>query len=334
VILRHRLKNEEMIMKRSRLCDYASMLGDDGLLTNNSKFYNRSLTLLLPILQMIREGFILTRIAEVLKMEKPHVSYYLGKAKKVGFVNEVCRDRIKILELTHAGKRFLDLYAYKYSNLASTKQQLPHCRAENVRFKAVVYRHPIKPVDWNRIAMNNWSQYTSIVDNVKVHLNDGKAPTIEFIPSPIDGSNPWELLGILFNDCNGVARKLEQTLDMEIGRLEIENHPEWVVYDPVANFISKHNGQITVDGIGKINASKPWRRGEIEYFDPRFAADYITMPMRISNIERILENLREGSMFSKFRSEDQISEVGIGYTAEAGQSKDKDRNSNREGHNQ
>ena len=88
---------------------------------------------------------------------------------------------------------------------------------------------------------------------------------------------------------NEIARKLEQTLDMEIGRLEIENHPEWVVYDPVANIISKHNGQITVDGLAKINASKPLRRGELEFFDPRFAAEYLTMPRRISNIEKLLE---------------------------------------------
>lgn len=139
--------------------------------------------------------------------------------------------------------------------------------------------------------MNNWSQHNSIVDNVKVHLNNGKAPSIEFIPSPIDGSNPMELVGILQYDCNEVARKLEQTLDMEIGRLELEHSSEWVVYDPVANTISKQNGQITVDLLGKINASKPFRRGELEYFDPRFAADYLTMPRRISNIEKLLEIL-------------------------------------------
>lgn len=139
--------------------------------------------------------------------------------------------------------------------------------------------------------MNNWTQYDSIVDDVKVHLNDGKSPSIEFIPSQIDGNNPWELFGMLYHDCNEVARKLEQILDMEIGRLEIEHGAEWVIYDPVGDLISKQNGQITVDGLGKINASKPLRRGEIEYFDPRFAADYITMPRRISNIEKLLEDL-------------------------------------------
>ncbi|MGH9983476.1 MAG: hypothetical protein ACRD8W_05910 [Nitrososphaeraceae archaeon] len=88
---------------------------------------------------------------------------------------------------------------------------------------------------------------------------------------------------------------------MEIGRLEMEHGAEWVVYDPVAHIISQQSGQITVDELGKINASKPLRRGEIEYFDPRFAAEYITMPKRISNIEKLLEDLlrKEGIGIAK-----------------------------------
>ncbi len=101
-------------------------------------------------------------------------------------------------------------------------------------------------------------------------------------------------------------------LDMEIGRLELEPGAEWVVYDPLAKLISRYNGQITLDGLGKINASKPLRRGEIEYFDPRFAVDYITMPKRVSNIEKLLEDLLKERI------------------AAAEQAKNKDGNSNEE----
>lgn len=236
---------------------------------------------------MIREHSSQAQIAKTFGVSRSHVSYYVKKALTIGYVQEICRDRIKILELTQKGTNFID----QYKNHTSTKHQLPHCRAENIRFKAPIYRLPSKSINWKKVAMNNWTQYNTVVDDVKVHLNYGKSPSIEFIPSPIDGSNPWELLSILYNDCYEAARKLEQTLDMEIGRLEIERGAEWVVYDPVANIISRQSGQITVDGLGKINASKPLRRGEIEYFDPRFAADYITMPMRISNIEKLLEDL-------------------------------------------
>jgi hypothetical protein len=244
------------------------------------------------------------QLAVELKISKPLVYYYVRKAINLGFIKELARDKIRILGITHEGKTFLDQYEYEYKynyqynykyeykkQFASTysKDQLSICRAENIRFKAKVYKLSSKQLDWNKVEMHNWRQYNSVIDDITVHLNNGKAPSIEFIPSPINGSNPWELIGKLFNDCSEVARKLEQILDMEIGRLEMEKHPEWVVYDPVASIISKQNGQVTVDQLGKINASKPLRRGELEYFDPRFAAEYLSMPKRISNIEKLLE---------------------------------------------
>ena len=230
-----------------------------------------------------------TQLAAELKISKPHISYYVRKAIKRGYIKELFRDKMRVLELTQLGKTFLDQYGRHTSS--TYQNQLPICRTENIRFKARVCKFPGKPLDWNKVEMNNWSQYNSTIDNIKVHLNCSKIPSIEFIPSPINGSNPWELFGILYNDCNEAAKKLEQTLDMEIGRLEIEKHPEWIVYDPVASIISKQNGQITVEGLGKINASKPLRRGELEYFEPSFAAEYLSMPRRISNIEQLLEEL-------------------------------------------
>ena len=36
--------------------------------------------------------------------------YYLKRAKEIGYINEVVRDKVKILELTQAGKNFVDQY--------------------------------------------------------------------------------------------------------------------------------------------------------------------------------------------------------------------------------
>lgn len=265
---------------------------------DSSKFYPRSLTLLANIMASLdQKHSIQAQLAAELKISRSLVSYYVKKAIRIGYIKELFRDKISALELTQEGKNFLDQYVSQGNKPSGTcfENQLPVCRAENIRFKARVQRLPGKPLDWNKVEMNNWKQHNSIIDDIKVHLNNGKIPSIEFIPSPINGSNPWELFGKLYNDCNEVARKLEQLLCMEIGRLEIEPGPEWVVYDPVASIISKQNGQITVEGLGKINASKPLRRGELEYFDPRFAAEYLTMPRRISNIEMLLEDfLKKG----------------------------------------
>jgi len=103
------------------------------------------------------------QVASELGISTPLVSYYLRKAIRIGFVKELFRDKIRVLELTQEGKTFLDQYS-KQSTSTSFQNQLPVCRAENIRFKARVYKLPSKPLDWNKIAMNNWSQYNSVVE--------------------------------------------------------------------------------------------------------------------------------------------------------------------------
>ena len=64
-----------------------------------------------------------------------------------------------------------------------------------------------------------------------------------------------------------------------------------VVYDPIAKNFCQYNGQVTVDGIGKVNASKPRNIGEFEFHDPRALVDYMAMPRRLYNIERKVSDL-------------------------------------------
>jgi predicted transcriptional regulator len=252
-----------------------------------SKFYSRSLTLLVQILKMIDENFTLTKIAKVLNIKKSHVSYYFKKAKLIGYVNEVFRDRIKILELTQAGKNFVD----QYEKLLQQEPNLPICRAENIRFKAEVTHMPTIPVDWKKVQMHNWVQFRSEVDTIRVHLNMGEHPTIELIPSPVDGKDPNDMLITLTQDCLNVLVALEDHMDMRFGRLQKSSRPEWVVYDPIAKSFCQYNGQVTVDGVGKVNASAPLSIGEFEFNDPRDAAEYISMPRRVYKIEQRIEEI-------------------------------------------
>ena len=195
---------------------------------------------------MIYENFTPTKIAEVLNVKKSHVSYYLKRAKKFGYIDEVVRDKVKTLDLTQAGKNFLAMYENEIL------YQTPVCRTENIRFKAEIVKMPSSVVDWHKIEMNNWGKYVSQSEDIKVHINMGKIHTIEFIPGPVDGDNPDSLRLRLLQDCTDVARNLEDRLDMEIGRLELSSRGEWVVYDPVARAFSKYTGQVNLKGIGKV----------------------------------------------------------------------------------
>src|SRR5215211_2983156 len=152
-----------------------------------SKFYSKSLTVLIRVLKMINGNETLTEIGRTLNMTRPHISYYVRRAKENGYLKESYRDRIRIFELTQAGTNFLDQYS-KTKNAPSTI-----CRAENVRLIVPINKLPTRTPDWNKVEMNNWSQYRSTVDDIRIRYNDSKSPSIEFLPSPIDGDSPWQL---------------------------------------------------------------------------------------------------------------------------------------------
>jgi hypothetical protein len=235
---------------------------------------------------MINDGKIAAQIGKTLNLSKPHVSYYIRKSKDTGYVKETIHDAITILELTQAGKNFVDQYEKHH-------QTIPTCRAENIRFKAEVLQMPTIPVDWNRIQMHNWTQYTAVVDNIQVRLNLGKTPSIELIPSPLDGDDYNELIVTLVYDCMGTIRTLEERFGIRVGRLQLSSRGEWIVYDPIAKAYSKHIGQVEYKGVGKVNASAPRRTGEFEFHDPAALVDYLTMPKRVNIIERHLEGLEK-----------------------------------------
>jgi hypothetical protein len=150
---------------------------------------------------------------------------------------------------------------------------------------------PNIPVDWEKVQMHNWVQYRSVVEDIRVHLNMGEHPTLELIPSPVDDHDHNDLLIIVTQDCMKVLDALEQKLGMKFGRLQRSSRSESVVYSPIAKSISKYNGQVTVDGIGKINASKPMKHGEFEFYDPIAAAEFMAMPRRIDNIEQNVQTI-------------------------------------------
>lgn len=253
----------------------------------SQKFYRKSLTLLLSILKMIEQDHTASQIAEKLNRDKQLISYHIIRLKKFGYVKEIMRDVYKRLEITQAGKNFIDQYTTSHSN-----NNQPICRLENIRFKAAIYKMPpLESFDWKKIELNNWTQYNSQIDDVKIRLNKGKDPTIEFIPSPIDGGDPNRLQDMAFYSCTKVAEKLEELFQIEIGIPEQSSLPEYVVYHPIAKEFSKHLGQVRVEGIGKVNASGPRRIGEFEFSDPRSAAVFMDLPRQVIELKQEFQRL-------------------------------------------
>jgi hypothetical protein len=168
---------------------------------------------------------------------------------------------------------------------------------------------PIESLDWKKIELNNWAQYNSQLDDVKIRLNKGKRPTIEFIPSPIDGDDPYSLRDMAFYSCIKAAEKLKELLQIEIGIPEQSSSPEYVVYNPIAREFSKHLGQVRVEDIGKVNASGPRHIGEFEFSDPRAAAVFIDLPRRIADLEKQVESLSTVHNRMEPKSEPELSKT-------------------------
>lgn len=254
--------------------------------TKGSKFYDKSFTTLLPLLSMLSDGYDRKDVKKTLGISKGLFTYYVSKLRKLGLIH-TSQYYPSNLSLTETGKNFLAMY-YSKSSIH------PIVRVENVRFKAPISQKPTISADWKKVQMSNWSQYCTQLNGLKIKVNDGKSPTIEFIvPSMNDfENNPTKLYCTLLQECQEVAKKLEELFDMKIGGpMELSDKGEWVVFDPVAKSISENLGRINIDGIGKINASKPLRRGEFEFFSPLAAAEYLCMPYRIRVLEFKLDKL-------------------------------------------
>ncbi len=249
---------------------------------------------------MIEQDHNASQIANKLGRGKQLISYYVNKLEKLGYVREQTRDVYKPLVITQAGKNFLDQYATSHSN-----NNQPICRLENIRFKTAIYKMPpLESLDWKKIELNNWTQYNSQIDDVKIRLNKGKSPTIEFIPSPIDGDDPYSLRDKAFYSCIKAAEKLKEILQIEIDIPKQSSSPEYVVYNPIAREFSKYLGQVRVEGRGKVNASGPRRIGEFEFNDPRTAAVFMDLPRRIVELEQKVESL--STLHNKMKSKSEL----------------------------
>lgn len=102
-------------------------LSDSSYLSNDdSNFYPRSLTLLANIMELIDERrFSQAQVAFALGISKPHVSYYVKNAIRIGYIKELFRDKIRVLELTQEGKIFLDQYKYNKQSSSISQNRLP-----------------------------------------------------------------------------------------------------------------------------------------------------------------------------------------------------------------
>jgi hypothetical protein len=240
------------------------------------------------ILRGLTSGSHQAKVAKDLNVSKSLVNYWTTKLEAIGFLRRKQsrttsmegpqrtkqRGTIILYEITIEGSKLLDWY--------DAGSVWPKFRLHNVVFGYPVIVHPQIAVDWKRVEMRNWVQYTTKISGIRVRLNSGKS--LEVTPLPVFGYCPWEILVESSRSADGLARHLEERFQMQLGLSFISRRPHFGVYDPVANEYTKHF-ELSTEA-GRMDRSEDF--GEIDYYSPEAAAEYIRMPKRVKRIEALL----------------------------------------------
>jgi len=256
------------------------------------KWRKESFTLLLNILKLIENKEYPSKIARLLGKSKQTINYYIRRLRDEGYIRREVRDAIVFYELTDLGKNFLEWLEGSSFSFGF------------VRLERVVFRYPVlggldvNGLDrfigngWRVNRLRNWVQLHGRVFNVFVRLNLSGKPSLEVYCEPIEGKNPFELYYYARVEADYVARCVERDYGLKLGVPEESSRPEWAVFDPVANKFTENFNLKTSDA--KMDRSPPRRLGEIEWFNPEAAKEYLLMPLRVKELLGRIARLESG----------------------------------------
>ena len=241
----------------------------------------------LPILKLIVQGNYPSKAARILGLSKQHIHYYCRRFVELGYLRRQEGSPV-FYSITGTGQRFLTRCE---GGLGGGGRLF---RLHNVCLKFPVLVGPGVPVDWRKVAMQNWERWVGSELGLKVELTTGHVLVYADV---VEGRNPFELLLYAFQECDRLADYLESKFRMKLGRPALARDPHWAIMDPVAGEVTRY---LAVSGpSGKMDRSEGL--GEIDWLDPKSALDYLMMPATLSNLERELLDLKSG-MTSTFQT--------------------------------
>jgi DNA-binding MarR family transcriptional regulator len=244
------------------------------------RFNARSVGLrLVPILKMLEAGNYPAKIARLLGMSKPHVSYYIRKMRRAGLVR---RRNVKwpaFYVVTEKGKKFLTRCKLLEPGFLF--------RLHRCGFKYPILKNAAVPVDWRRVpkACGHWTALIGDEGGVKVEKTTRHV--IVWCES-ISGRDPDELLLRAKSLADRVAASLVAKYGFQLGEGRLVPKKHIGVYDPAAELLSRRF-EIS-DDVGKIDRSEGL--GEIDWFSAKAAKDYLLMPSRVESLEQQVAGLQ------------------------------------------
>ncbi len=278
------------------------------------RFRQNSLPQVATLLKLLSEGKYSSQIESILGKQKSVIHYYIKKLLNYGFIEKkeriehtrsgdlIKKDRgtVILYRLTQAGSTFL---AGIESDVVG-----PKIRLHNVYYKYPILKEPRISIDWHSVEMSNWTQLVGTELGLSVRKNPH---SVEVVCSTVDGNDPFELLLLARDEADNLASHLEAKFRMLLGRPTLSRKPHFGISDPVAGTLSNYY-ELSTD-VGRIDASLGI--GEIDWFTPIAAAEYLRMPKRVILLGDDHRNILEGfRLFSqgieqRFRQLDELIEL-------------------------
>lgn len=249
----------------------------------------------LPILSKISVGKIPAQIARDLNKDEQHIYYYTNLLREHGLLSKENSSGKKWI-ITDRGNQFLKEKLAR--GVAARQSSIPAIGLHNIAFK---FRITAVQKDLNL-------RWTGIRNGVKFWREKAKDCTITLMISP-HAENSVLIIHVgrilsrhaykdVINCCNH-ARLYARTISERFG-LGISDYPELISRphmafdDLIALLLSEHLtcSTETTDGFG-VWTDRSTGRGELETEDVEYARAYLSMPLDVAEIKKIVTSVRD-----------------------------------------
>lgn len=238
------------------------------------------------IFTLIDEGYYPAKISRILGISKQLLNYWLKRLVRLGYLEKGVRTSVVFYHLTDLGKEMLLMLSESKKTLTGCEAG-PRVRLHNVSFKFRIIKDADIPIDWRKVEMQNWGRLIGSVYDVTVEKTTKHLIVYPKIRTERD---PYVALLKAYEEAIRVAKSIENRFGLILGLPELNRKPHFGFKDPIADKLSEYQ-ETTLSDIGRIDQSPG--EGEIEFFDPSTAADYIAMPNRVKRIEEKINKLEE-----------------------------------------
>jgi hypothetical protein len=229
-------------------------------------------------LLLLDAGNYPSRVARLLDVSPQLLHYHIKKWLRNGSIRQIKKTpNLTLYELKPSVKKRLtggEISAYKGVRLHAYSLKFPFIEPPSI------------PIDWRRVEMANWTRLIGSEAGLTV---EGTTRGIIIHADEVLSKDPNEATLLAILQCLRLAHMLEQKFKMKLGAPKLVRKPHFGVYDPIARWFTKF--MEFSDDVGKIDRSEGF--GEIDYYDPRLAKEYLMMPLRMLGLRMDMAKVKE-----------------------------------------